>query len=193
MRRGAVARHLEVAPSGANVGDGGHGDAQFEIELFPRERGHRFQRAFGEGGVLGGDEEARAVAAEHEREGFPLQRVRDRGDHPGADHVDRLVAPGRHRRRRSLDVGEAGLPVVRSRPVRLRGHRRGEILDHGQRSVEIGAHGTSLLSAGHQRSRAFSELQRATRLDGRTGERFRPIDGVDEVAPQRHIRRDGAG
>ena len=95
-----------VAPGRPYGRDRNHRDAKPHLQFLARENRHRRERLGRPRRVGRAHREARAVAAEHEGKRPPLEGVGDGGDHAGADHVHRLVAPFRDRLRRSDDVGE---------------------------------------------------------------------------------------
>jgi len=86
--------------------------------------------------IVGSDSEACAVAAEHKGKLAVAERIRHRGDHRGAGHVDRLVALLGDRLGRLHDIGDADRPVVRQRHVHRRVHQLAEIAKHRHVGVE---------------------------------------------------------
>ena len=140
--RRRIAGDADVEAVRADGGDRHHADPQGEVEVFlhpGRGRGERLACCCG---GLGRHREARAVAAEHEREVAICERIGDGDDHRGAGHVDGLVAILGNGLGRLHYVGDADHPAVRQRRKQAWVHDAGEVAQDRQAFVEaVGRHG----------------------------------------------------
>ena len=156
-----------ISPTGAIA------DPQIELEFRAARRPPSPASALrGRGRVGADDREARAVAAEDEGKRSPSERVGDRGDRPGADHVDGLVAALRDRFGRADDVGEADDPVVRQRAISFPPYRVGEIVrrrEGSRRSRCRRCHRAPAFASKLAQRRTRGKSVGAKRLDQRPG------------------------
>ena len=140
MGRGAETRDADVAPAGADGRDGRDRDAQARSGI-PRGRIPPSPPSASDAAAASAPTTAKLAPSPPNTNGNGrrAERIGDRRDHAGADHVDRLVAPLRDRLGRADDVGEADDPIVRQRAIASGLHRVGEIVEDGDRGVEIGS------------------------------------------------------